>query len=114
MVAVRFGDLMEEEDLFGFGNTLRHIARRHRLLFPVRQRSVDSSFSPTQMAEAEAGLAGPANSVETVSSWPVDGGVALSGGGGGEDGDIGVSGRASEDADTLMSEIRVSGSLSTN
>lgn len=105
-IGVRFGDLMEEEDLFGFGSTLRHIARRHRFLFPARQSSVDSSLSPTQMAEDEPG---PATSVETVSSWPVEARTTLTSLGDGDGSDM-----VNEDGDTLMSEIRVSGSLSAN
>ncbi|XP_059651780.1 E3 ubiquitin-protein ligase RING1-like [Cornus florida] len=115
--ALRFGELIEDEELFGFGSTLRHIARRHRLVFPEsQQNSLDSIFlSPTQVGEAEPGLVERANSVETVSSWPtwpVEGGVGV--GGGGADGDIAVSARMSEDGDTVMSEARVSGSVSAN
>ncbi|KAF8403928.1 hypothetical protein HHK36_012034 [Tetracentron sinense] len=91
-VALRFGNLMDDEDLFGMGTTLRHIARRHRLVFPVRSTSLDS-FSPTQMAQAETSSAAPANSGETVSSWPLEGGTR-------------VLPRGDEDGDTVMSEIR--------
>ncbi|XP_077236259.1 E3 ubiquitin-protein ligase RING1-like [Tasmannia lanceolata] len=94
-VPVRFGNIMEEEeedgDLFGMRSTLRHIARRHRLVFPVRS-------SPTQLAEAETSSAGPTNSGETVSSWPVGGATVGGGGGGG--------GRLDDEGDTVMSEIR--------
>lgn len=67
---VRIGSLMEgdEEDLFGMERTLRHIARRHRLVFPVR------SSTTTQMAAQASFGAGPANSGETVSSRPAEGG----------------------------------------
>ncbi|OVA20720.1 zinc finger protein [Macleaya cordata] len=110
-VAVRFGNLMDDddeddEDLFRMGDTLRHIARRHRLVFPTRSTTaVDSSSSPTQMAQAETSSAGPANSGETVSSWPVEGGSRIGGGAGGV-GVGGGSGRLDEDGDTVMSEVR--------
>lgn len=51
--------------------------------------------SPTQMAQAETGSAGPATSGETVSSeWPI-------GGGGGPAG-----GRVDDEGDAVMSDIR--------
>ncbi|KAJ4971062.1 hypothetical protein NE237_004161 [Protea cynaroides] len=101
-VAVRYGNLMEEEDFYGIGSTLRHIARRHRLVFPVR--STAATADSTQMAQAETSSAGPANSGETVSSWPVEGGsgTLISGGGGVGD----SASRRDEDGDTVMSEIR--------
>uniref|UniRef100_A0A5B7ANE0 RING-type E3 ubiquitin transferase n=1 Tax=Davidia involucrata TaxID=16924 RepID=A0A5B7ANE0_DAVIN len=113
--AVRFGELMEDEDLFGFGSTLRHIARRHRLVLPVSQQS--SVDSPTQVGEAEARSVERverANSVETVSSWPswpVERGLSVGGRG---DEDIAVSARVSEDGEAIMSEARVSGSVLAN
>lgn len=71
-VGVRFWELMESEDddMYGFGSTLRHIARRHRNMYPGGEMDsgLESLFSPTQMAEAEGALVGPANSVESVSS----------------------------------------------
>ncbi|KAF8395929.1 hypothetical protein HHK36_019884 [Tetracentron sinense] len=81
-VALTFGNLMEDEDFFGIGTTLRHIARRHRLVVPVRSSSVDVD-SPTRMAQAETSSAGPANSGETVSSCPVEGGGRVVAGGSG-------------------------------
>ncbi|XP_068663845.1 E3 ubiquitin-protein ligase RING1-like [Aristolochia californica] len=98
-VSLRFGSLMDEDDLFGVGNTLRHIARRHQLVFPVRATAaVDSS----QMAQAETSSAGPANSGETVSSWPVEGTNSVGGGGSGS-----ARGRILDDeGDAVMSEAR--------
>ncbi|XP_010243363.1 PREDICTED: E3 ubiquitin-protein ligase RING1-like [Nelumbo nucifera] len=92
-VAVRFGNLIDDDDFFGIGNTLRHIARRHRLVFPARSTAVDS----TQMAQVETSSAGPANSGETVSSRPVEGGSRVG---------VGGSSRVDEDGDTVMSEVR--------
>ncbi|MCL7025215.1 hypothetical protein MKW94_022043 [Papaver nudicaule] len=110
---VRFGNLMDDidnddaEDLFGMGNTLRHIARRHRLVFPMRSTTgVDSSSSPTQMAQAETSSAGPANSGETVSSRPIEGGSRVGGSRGSRGGGSSGGGRLDEDGDTVMSEIR--------
>lgn len=102
--AVRFREfMMEDEDLFGFESTLRHIARRHRVVFPHWRESImeESLLSPTQVGEAEPGVE-RSNSVETVSSWPswpVEGGINV----GGDDGDIGVSARMNEDGDIIMS-----------
>ncbi|XP_043693391.1 E3 ubiquitin-protein ligase RING1-like [Telopea speciosissima] len=104
-VAVRFGNFMEDEDFYGIGNTLRHIARRHGLVFPVRSTAAATATADSpQMAQAETSSAGPANSGETVSSWPVEGGsgTLLSGGGGMGDSAT----RRDEDGDTVMSEIR--------
>ncbi|KAK9058191.1 hypothetical protein SSX86_023031 [Deinandra increscens subsp. villosa] len=108
---LRLGDLVDdddddddEEELLGFG--LRHLARRHRLVFPMRPRhpalpgqevDPDALFSPTQIGE-EVRVdvlpdSGRTNSVETVSSWPswpVDGG------------EIGTT-RVNEDDDVVMS-----------
>ncbi|PIA53351.1 hypothetical protein AQUCO_00900137v1 [Aquilegia coerulea] len=102
-VAVRFGNLMdeeeEEEDMFGVGSTLRHIVRRHRLVFPSRSTNLGSSSSPTQMAQAETSSAGPANSGETVSSRLIELESRLAG-------SIGGSGRLDDDGDTVMSEVR--------
>lgn len=94
---------MEDEDLFGFESTLRHIARRHRVVFPDWRESImeESLLSPTQVGEAEPGVE-RSNSVETVSSWPswpVEGGINV----GGDDGDVGVSARMNEDGDIIMS-----------
>lgn len=96
---MRLEELMGyEEELFGFGDTLRHIARRHRSVLPNGRRGEvgedESLFSPTQIGEADemVGLDGRANSVETVSSWPswgMEGAVGVGssgdGGGGGEE-----------------------------
>lgn len=69
---VRLEELVDDDevDLFGFRNTLRHIARR-------RGRNIGSGsegnlFSPTQIGEVErgGGVLERENSVETVSSWP--------------------------------------------
>ncbi|XP_076893118.1 E3 ubiquitin-protein ligase RDUF2-like [Bidens hawaiensis] len=84
---LRLGDLVDEEDdgeLLGFG--LRHLARRHRLVFPGRDQrgGAEGLFSPTQIGEeVQVDMdvvtgSGRTNSVETVSSWPswpVDGGA---------------------------------------
>lgn len=89
----------EEEDLFGFESTLRHIARRHRTVFPDLNHQSDNNVDD-ESREAEAGVVERANSVETVSSWPrwvIDGGDSLGGGGG--DGDIGASDRVNDDDD---------------
>ncbi|KAJ4980124.1 hypothetical protein NE237_010904 [Protea cynaroides] len=105
VTAVRFRNLMEDEDFLGTGTgtTLRHIARRHRLVFPVR--STASTAGSTQMAQAETSSGGPANSGETVSSWPVEGGsrTLLSTSSSGVDESAT---RIDEDGDTVMSEIR--------
>ncbi|WOH14574.1 hypothetical protein DCAR_0934094 [Daucus carota subsp. sativus] len=83
----RFGDYLGDDEFYGFGSTLRHIARRHRLVFPVSRREnglevvegdEDSMLlSPTRVAEAEIGVLDRENSVETVSSgwpaWPLEG-----------------------------------------
>lgn len=90
---LRLGDLVDDdndddvEELLGFG--LRHLARRYRLVSPMRVPrepvgEVDEPevlFSPTQIGEeAQVDVehdSGRTNSVETVSSWPswpVDGG----------------------------------------
>ncbi|XP_010257498.1 PREDICTED: E3 ubiquitin-protein ligase RING1-like [Nelumbo nucifera] len=98
-VAVRLANMLEDDDLFGIGGTLRHIARRHRLVFPAR--STASAVESIQMAQAETSSTGPANSGETVSSRPVEGGsrmgAAAAGGG---------SVRVNEDGDTVVSEFR--------
>ncbi|KAK1413369.1 hypothetical protein QVD17_35141 [Tagetes erecta] len=59
---LRLGDLVDDEDddddeeLLGFG--LRHLARRHRLVFPIRHQQsrvgevdAEALFSPTQIGE---------------------------------------------------------------
>uniref|UniRef100_A0A7N0V5E2 RING-type E3 ubiquitin transferase n=1 Tax=Kalanchoe fedtschenkoi TaxID=63787 RepID=A0A7N0V5E2_KALFE len=105
-VGVRFWELMESEDMHGFGSTLRHIARRHRNIYSGgAQGSMDSFISPTQMAGAEAALVGPANSVETVSStWHLERGVDSSRtNGNGNGGDVGL--REDEDGDGVASGI---------
>lgn len=99
----RLGELMGEEEFSGFGSTLRHIARRHRLVFPVSRREnrvemVEGNggesllLSPTRVAEADMGVLARENSVETVSSgwpnWPME----EEGG----DEEIGMSGRAND------------------
>ncbi|OVA12271.1 hypothetical protein BVC80_1779g46 [Macleaya cordata] len=82
-------DNKDDEDLFRMGDTLRHIAMRHRLVFSMRSTTVvDSSSSPMQIAQTETSSTGPANSGETFSSEPVEGGSRISGGAGG----VGVSG----------------------
>lgn len=100
-----FGDLMEDHELFGLGSTLRHIARRNRLVFPA--------LSAEGQAQAQGESLGPDNSVETVSSWPRQVLVG-GGGGGGGDADIGAGAVANEDADAMMPEVRVSGSVSAS
>ncbi|XP_051148077.1 E3 ubiquitin-protein ligase RZF1-like [Andrographis paniculata] len=73
---VRLEELVDDEvDLFGFRNTLRHIARRHRWNDEgnIGSGSEGNFFSPTQIAEVEergGGNSERENSVETVSSWP--------------------------------------------
>lgn len=90
MGSVTLEELVDDEvDLYGFGNTLRHIARRHRW---IDERNTGSGsegnlFSPTQIAELERGdgLLERENSVETVSSWPRWQVEERRGGGGGND-----------------------------
>ncbi|PIN10358.1 Ubiquitin--protein ligase [Handroanthus impetiginosus] len=74
---VRVEELVDDEvDLYGFRNTLRHIARRHRWNYDGNIGSGSGSegnlFSPTQIGEVQRddGVLERANSVETVSSWP--------------------------------------------
>ena len=100
-VTMSFGDLMEDHELFGLGNTLRHIARRNRLVFPA--------LSAERQAQGES--LGPDNSVETVSSWHRQ---VLVGGGVGGDADYRADEVANEDADAVMPEVRVSDSFSTS
>ncbi|XP_024984603.1 E3 ubiquitin-protein ligase RING1-like isoform X2 [Cynara cardunculus var. scolymus] len=109
---LRLGDLIDDEDdeeLLGFG--LRHLARRHRLVFPMRhhhyrhpqveEEEPEVLFSSTQIGEEVAvdvlPDSGRTNSVETVSSWPswpvdvgaVDGGeIAVSPAGVNDDADV--------------------------
>ncbi|WKA02527.1 hypothetical protein VitviT2T_020703 [Vitis vinifera] len=104
-VTMTFGDLMEDHELFGLGSTLRHIARRNRLVFPA--------LSAEGQAQAQGESLGPDNSVETVSSWPRQVLVG-GGGGGGGDADFGAGAVANEDADAMMPEVRVSGSVSAS
>ncbi|KAA8515734.1 hypothetical protein F0562_018655 [Nyssa sinensis] len=111
---VRFGELMEDEDLFRYGSALRHIARRHMLVFPTSQQSSVHSLSPTQVGEAEPGFFERANSVETVSSWPswsVEGAIGVGGHG---DEDMAMSGSVGGEGDTAMDEARVPGTVSAN
>ncbi|KAJ0948468.1 putative E3 ubiquitin-protein ligase RNF126-like, zinc-ribbon [Helianthus annuus] len=104
---LRLGDLVDDEDdeeLLGFG--LRHLARRHRLVFPIRHQrerrvgevegEVEALFSSTQIGEeVQVDVmpdSGRTNSVETVSSWPswpVDGGE--------------IAARVNDDDDVVMS-----------
>lgn len=70
--SVRLEELVDDGvDLYGFRNTLRHIARRHRWNEEgnIGNGSEGNLFSPTQIGEVERGLERE-NSVETVSSWP--------------------------------------------
>ncbi|KAL6493900.1 hypothetical protein OROGR_031809 [Orobanche gracilis] len=64
----------DEMDLFGFRNTLRHIARRKRWNEDVNigRGSEGNLFSPTQIGEVERvdRVLERQNSVETLSSWP--------------------------------------------
>ncbi|KAL3622392.1 hypothetical protein CASFOL_033803 [Castilleja foliolosa] len=65
----------DDVDLYGFRNTLRHIARRHRWdeEANIGSGSEGNLLSPTQIGEVERGdgVLERANSVETVSSgWP--------------------------------------------
>lgn len=76
-------------------NTLRDIARRHRLVFPMRP---PPRASPTQMAQADTGSEWPTTSGETVSSAWVHA-EAQNGGAGG--------GRVDEEGDTVMSDSRI-------
>lgn len=74
---------------------LRHITRRHRLVFPTRS-------SPTQLAQAEtSSAAGPANSGETVSSRPVEGASGCPRPG------ASTARGTDEEGDAVMSEVRV-------
>lgn len=112
---LRFGEVMAaDEDWFAYESTLRYLARRRRLLVSggnggsQQQQQHYSSLSPTQMgedadAEMETGLAvARTSSVETVSSWPVEGAA------GGRE--MGASGRVNEDVDAPMSDAKVSSS----
>ncbi|KAK6928632.1 Zinc finger, RING-type [Dillenia turbinata] len=70
--ALRFQELIQDDDddTFGFRSTLRHIARRHRLVFPApRHRNAHSS----QISEGESAIV-------NVSSSPLDPTVAQVGG----------------------------------
>lgn len=72
---VTLEELVDDEvDLYGFTNTLRHIARRHRWNDEgnIGSGSEGNLFSPTQIGEVERGdeVLERENSVETVSSWP--------------------------------------------
>ncbi|KAG8391337.1 hypothetical protein BUALT_Bualt01G0177300 [Buddleja alternifolia] len=75
MGSMRLEDFVDDDvDLYGFGNTLRHIARRHRWNGEgtIGGGSEGNLFSPTQNGEVErgGGVLERENSVETVSSWP--------------------------------------------
>ncbi|KAL1535899.1 RING-type E3 ubiquitin transferase [Salvia divinorum] len=93
--SVRIEELVDDDaDLYGFRDTLRHIARRHRWNNEsnVGSGSEGNLFSPTQIGEVERGdgVLERENSVETVSSWPrwqaeERGGGGGGGGGGGTD-----------------------------
>ncbi|CAI9103244.1 OLC1v1001695C1 [Oldenlandia corymbosa var. corymbosa] len=127
--AARLDELLDEEqDLFGFTSILRNVVRRQqqsnrdnemhlRNVENWNRRVVwdnDILFSPTQIGEAESGGGSGrrgdhverANSVETVTSWPmwpVEGGASGSGSG---DGDVAVgvsSGRGISEGDAVMS-----------
>ncbi|KAF3452645.1 hypothetical protein FNV43_RR03078 [Rhamnella rubrinervis] len=111
---LRFGEVMTgDEDWFGYGSTLRYMARRLRVSGGNGDsQQQNSTFSPTQMAEAEVEMdtglvVARTSSVETVSSWPVEGGAGFNGSGGRE---MGASGRANEDVDAPMSDAKVSSS----
>lgn len=105
----RYADFLGDDEFYGFGSTLRHIARRHRLVFPVSRREngvevvegdVEESMllSPTRVAEAEIGVLDRENSVETVSSgWPT---WQLEGEGG--DQEVGASGRGSDGSGAVL------------
>eukprot|EP00262_Sarcandra_glabra_P015407 TRINITY_DN4742_c1_g4_i1.p1 TRINITY_DN4742_c1_g4~~TRINITY_DN4742_c1_g4_i1.p1 ORF type:complete len:321 (+),score=21.96 TRINITY_DN4742_c1_g4_i1:237-1199(+) len=97
-LSVRLGNMVEE-DFYRMGvPTLRQIVTRHPIVFPHR-RVTDSL-----LAQAETSSAGPANSGETVSSWPLEGGNNSNVGGGGGSGG---GGRVDDDGgDTVMSEVR--------
>ncbi|KAL7120718.1 hypothetical protein ACP275_02G139500 [Erythranthe tilingii] len=85
----------DESDLYGFRNSLRNIARRHRWNDEgnIGSGSEGNLFSPTQIGEVERGdgVLERENSVETVSSWPrwqvEERGVGGGGGGGGRGND---------------------------
>lgn len=91
MGSVRLEELVDDEvDLYGFRNTLRHIARGHRWNDEgnIGSGSEGNLFSSTQIGEVERGdgVLERENSVETVSSlprWPVE---ERRSGGGGNDG----------------------------
>ncbi|KAI3444926.1 hypothetical protein Pfo_001591 [Paulownia fortunei] len=88
--SVRLEELVDDEaDLYGFRNTLRHIARRHRWNDEgnIGSGSEGNLFSPTQIGEVQRGdrVLERENSVETVSSWPRWQVEDRGGGGGGND-----------------------------
>ncbi|KAG6395082.1 hypothetical protein SASPL_145673 [Salvia splendens] len=91
--SVRIEELVDDEaDLYGFRDTLRHIARRHRWNnneSNVGSGSEGNLFSPTQIGEVERGdgVLERENSVETVSSWPRWQAEERGGGGGTDDTD---------------------------
>ncbi|XP_043693363.1 E3 ubiquitin-protein ligase RING1-like [Telopea speciosissima] len=99
-VQVRFRNLMVAE---AFLRNAHNIDGRHRSVFPVR--STAATADSPQMAQAETSSEGPANSGETVSSWPIEGGsrtlLSASSGGVGES-----TAGLDEDGDTVLSEIR--------
>ncbi|KAL8495885.1 hypothetical protein ACS0TY_019852 [Phlomoides rotata] len=87
---VTLEELVDDEvDLYGFTNTLRNIARRHRWNDEgnIGSGSEGNLFSPTQIGEVERGdeVLERENSVETVSSWPRWQVEERGGGGGGND-----------------------------
>ncbi|KAJ7949079.1 E3 ubiquitin-protein ligase RING1-like [Quillaja saponaria] len=106
LAMMRLTELMEEEDdLYGFRTTLRHIADRHGLLSSgtARQSDSDSSLfiSSTQIGQAEIGSAGSNNGTEMVPSLPVEGGLFDEDVVG--DGQVGVSDMENEEAHIVMS-----------
>ncbi|KAJ7982136.1 E3 ubiquitin-protein ligase RING1-like protein [Quillaja saponaria] len=92
----------EEEDLYGFRTTLRHIANRHGLISSAtdRQSDADSSLfiSPTQMADAETRSVGSTGGVEGILGADGDGD-----GDGDGDEQVGVSDMVNDEAHIVIS-----------
>uniref|UniRef100_A0A1D1XS92 RING-type E3 ubiquitin transferase n=1 Tax=Anthurium amnicola TaxID=1678845 RepID=A0A1D1XS92_9ARAE len=89
-------------DFLSIGGILSRIARRRRLSSSRRSSRLSvqdaaATSTTTQLARAEMGSQGPANSAEMVSSlWPLDEGTSVGGTGG----------RVDEEGGMIISEVR--------